>query len=167
MKILIIGHARHGKDTVAEFIEAQTGLSLKRASLFAAEKFIFDALKGKCGYNSAEECFMDRASHRKEWFNLIHEYNKGDLARFARELMQQSNMYAGMRDFKEISACKKEGLFDLVIGVFDPRKELEPPSSFNVDIFKASDLVVFNNGSLEELEGKVKAITKNLFNGKK
>lgn len=167
MKILILGHARHGKDTVAELIVKHTDLELKSASIFAAEKFIFDTLKKEVGYSSIEECFEDRINHRKEWFDLIHKYNEGDLARLARELMQQSDIYVGMRDGSEIDTCLNEGVFDLVIGVWDPRKKQEPQQSFNVNIFEVSDFVIFNNKGLEELEEKIQKIFKNLSNEQK
>ena len=40
-KLLIIGHMRHGKDTVAEMIEEFTCMSFKSSSEMAAEIFPF------------------------------------------------------------------------------------------------------------------------------
>ncbi len=66
MNILIIGHGRHGKDTLAELIQVYTGFTFKSSSESAAEIFIYDALKEKYGYKSFIECYEDRHNHRAE-----------------------------------------------------------------------------------------------------
>lgn len=44
-KFLVIGHARHGKDTFAEILEEVFGLKFKSSSQAAVDIFIYDALK--------------------------------------------------------------------------------------------------------------------------
>lgn len=160
MKILIIGHARHGKDTIAEFIRDLFGLNFESSSVAASRIFLFDKLKELYGYQSFEECFIDRVNHRAEWYDLIVEYNKDDKARLAKEILKASQMYVGMRDHKEIQECKKQGIFNLILGVYNPRVELEPKSSFNIDIWKEADLVIPNAGTLKDLMFKVKKLEK-------
>ena len=55
MKILIIGHARHGKDTVADILYKNFNLTYTGSSQAAAEIFLYDALKDKYGYKSPEQ----------------------------------------------------------------------------------------------------------------
>lgn len=155
MKLLIIGHARHGKDTVAEMIDDMFGLTFKSSSQAAADIFIYDELKDKYGYNTPEECFEDRVNHRAEWHDLIVDYNKEDKARLAKGILENADMYVGMRSSAEIDECLVQGLFDYVIGVYDPRKPHEPEDSFNIDLFAEADLIIPNGGSLGELESKV------------
>lgn len=158
MKILIIGHARHGKDTVAEMLGEKFGLTCKASSMAASEIFIYDVLKNKYGYNTPEECFEDRVNHRAEWYNLIVDYNSNDKTKLATKILEKYDIYTGMREHSEIKECKNKNLFDFVVGVYDPRKPDEPKDSFNIDMWKEADFIVPNGGSLEDLEDKVKTI---------
>lgn len=163
-KILIVGHGRHGKDTVAEFICKYTNYKAIASSLAAAEIFIFEELKNKYNYKTFEECFEDRSNHRSEWYDLICGYNKNDKARLAKDIMKTNDIYTGMRDDLEIQECLKNNIFDYVIGVYDPRKPLEPNSSFNIDIFNVSDIIICNNKDLSNLEDNVKLVLNGILN---
>ena len=79
-KIIVLGYARHGKDSVCELL-ARHGYTFKSSSLFACEKVVYPALKDKYGYESIEACYQDRVNHRKEWFDLIAQYNTPDLTK--------------------------------------------------------------------------------------
>jgi hypothetical protein len=158
MKILIIGHARHGKDTVAEMLNKHFGFTFESSSQAAARIFLYDLLKEKYGYKNFYECFEDRVNRRKEWHDAICEFNTPDPARLAKYILEDSEMYVGMRSNKEVEACLREGLFDLVIGVYDPRKPEEDPSSFDINLWQKSDIVISNSGTLQDLEDKVKKL---------
>jgi len=164
-KLLIIGHMRHGKDTVAEIIEEYTGMSFKSSSQMAAEIFIYDELKNKYGYSSFIECFEDRMNHRAEWHDLIKNYNYPDKAKLAKEILKHNDMYVGMRSQAEIDKCIEDGVFDMIIGVFDPSKSLEPKDSFDIDLFASSDIII-PTGDLEIVKGKVKKLCDYLLNEK-
>ena len=155
LKICVIGNCRHGKDTLAELLNEQIGLTFKSSSQACSDIFIYDKLKEKYGYKTSEECFNDRVNHRDEWYDLICDYNKDDKARLAKQILQVNNCYVGMRDPHEISECLKQGVFDLVIWV-DASKRLpkEPSSSFNIDI-NCADIIIDNNGSFDEFKEKV------------
>lgn len=161
--ILIIGHGRHGKDTVAELLEEylrDIGFSYSSSSMKACELFIFDLLKEKYGYKNLKECYDDRNSSqekRTEWYNLICDFNSQDKTRLAKEIYKYHDCYVGMRDREEIDACVREGVVDLIIWV-DASERLnykEAQSSFNIDKSLA-DIVIDNNGTLEDLKRKVK-----------
>ena len=152
--ILIVGNKRHGKTTVAEMIREISGLKFSDSSVAASEIFIYEKLRNQYGYYNSSECFEDRKNRRAEWFNLICEYNKEDPARLAKEILRYNDIYVGMRSKKELLHCKENGLFDVVIGVYDKRKPLEDRSSFDFDVFD-SDIVIHNDGSLEDLKDKV------------
>lgn len=154
-KLLIIGHARHGKDTVAEMISKHFGLKVKGSSEMAAEIFIYDALKDKYGYKTPEECFEDRVNHRQEWYELICDYNKEDPTRLAKAIMKDNDIYCGMRSSVEIEECRNQGVFDFVIGVFNPSVPSESRNSFSINLFQEADIVITNNGTLKDLEAKV------------
>lgn len=161
-KICIIGHARHGKDTVAEFINKHYGYKSESSSQAASRLFLFDALKEKYGYKTSEECFEDRVNHRAEWFDMICEYNKDYPGQLAKDIMNHNQIYTGMRSDKELDACLRDGIFDLVIGVYDPRKQDEPLDSFDINILRKSHIIIPNSGDLFDLENRV-ILLKELF----
>jgi len=162
-KLLIIGHNRHGKDTVAEFIEEFTGMSFKSSSEMAAEIFIYDELKEEYGYSSFMECFVDRMNHRSKWYDMIKDYNFFDKARLAKDILKHNNIYVGMRSKEEFDKCVEDGVFDLIIGVFDPCKSLEPKDSFDIDLFSSSDIII-PTGDLIKTKRKVKKICDHILN---
>jgi dephospho-CoA kinase len=164
MNILIIGHARHGKDTVAEFFHDNFGMKYTSSSLACAKIFIYDALKDKYGYTSFDECYADRVSHREEWYNMIVNYNKFDKTRLAKEILRSGvSCYVGMRDRDEILACREDKVFDLVIWVdASERLPLESDGSFNISKDLA-DFIIDNNQNLKSLESKLTNIGNVLF----
>lgn len=166
-KILIIGHARHGKDSMAEILNEEFGLKFKSSSQSAADIFLYDALKDKYGYKTPEECFEDRVNHRAEWKNMICDYNKDDRAKLAKGILERSDCYVGMRDRDEINECLRQGLFDLIIWVdASNRLPLEDPSSFNIDV-SCADIIIDNNGTFEEFKSKVKRLGSILYSTEK
>lgn len=158
--ILIIGHARHGKDTVAEMINQEYGYTFESSSIAASRIFLYNVLKDKYNYTSPMECFEDRVNHRVEWHNLICEYNYNDKARLAKAILSKSDMYVGMRSNAEVEECLRQGIFHFVIGVYDPRKSEEHKGSFDINIWEKSDLVISNAGTLEDLKNKILKLRK-------
>jgi len=154
-KILILGHARHGKDTFAEILRDHFDLKFKSSSVAASEIFLYDTLKDKYGYQTPEECFEDRVNHRQEWHELIVDYNKDDRARLAKAILKDADCYVGMRSGLEIEECKRQGLFDIIVWVdASERLDPEPKESFNIDISYA-DFIVPNHGTYKEFEERV------------
>lgn len=158
MKILIIGHARSGKDTCAEIISKNTGMTFQSSSMAAAKIFLFDALKEKYGYTTFEECFEDRVNRRVEWHDLITNYNKEDKARLAKDILKKSDCYVGMRSGAEIRECLNQNLFDLIIWIDAPQRVPEESlKSFQIDSSYA-DIIIDNNRSEEEFKARVERL---------
>lgn len=160
MKLLILGHARSGKDTCAEILHKSIGMTYQSSSMEAARIFIFDLLKDKYGYKTFEECFEDRVNHRAEWHDLITDYNKYDKARLAKDILAKSDCYVGMRSGEEIRECLNQGLFDLIIWIdATERLPLEGLDSFQIDKSYA-DIIIDNNGDEEAFLSKLKVLAK-------
>ncbi len=163
-KLLIIGSARHGKDTFAEILRDRMGLKFQSSSQAAADIFIYDALKDKYGYKTSEECFEDRVNHRAEWFNMITDYNSPNRSRLAKEILNINDCYVGMRSRLEIQECVKEGIFDLIVWVdASDRLPLEDSDSFDIDK-SCADIIVENNGTLNQFTMKVLKLGECLMN---
>lgn len=153
-KFLIIGHARHGKDTVAEIMRDNIGMSFTSSSEFLAQELIYPALRTIYGYTCWEDCFEDRFNHRKEWFDLITEFNTPDKTRLAKAIMAKHDIYCGMRNADELEACKEAGIFDAIIWVQRPGIAPESTSSCTVQATMATHRLL-NDGDLTKLSGDV------------
>ena len=173
-KFAVIGHARHGKDTVCELMRDRYGLSFTSSSLFCAEKVVFPRYRSWAMGNSeplvdkhmrwpatdpswitAEQCFEERSKWRAMWFDLIADYNRPDPATLARAITDEHDIYAGIRSTREFHAAVNEGLFDFVIWV-DRSSRLpdEPADSMQLKPWMAT-YVIDNNGDLDDLKREV------------
>ena len=102
IRLLIIGHGRMGKDTMAEILRDEFGMTFESSSQAASDIFLYDLMKEKYGYETSEECFEDRHNHRQEWYEAIKEYNKDDKVKLAKGIVERTGCYVGMRDREEI-----------------------------------------------------------------
>jgi len=161
-KILIIGHARHGKDTVAEMIRDIMGLNFISSSVFVGQKAIWP-MWGKERYPNFEAMFEDRVNYRSLWFDLIAAYNTPDKTRIARTMLEEGcDMYVGMRNIDEYRACKEIDLFDEVIWVDRSfHQSPEPKESMNLDKSMATRFID-NNYSLSKLKESIIQLQKDL-----
>jgi hypothetical protein len=150
-RLMIFGMKDHGKDTVAEYLQAEYSMSFAGSSMFACKKFIFEDLRDKYGYKSVNECYEDRNNHRQYWYEAIRDYNKDDRARLGREIYEDNIVYCGVRDREEFEAIKAEGLFDIAVWV--DASERKPPESFkSMKLTKDdADYIINNNGAEDQL----------------
>jgi hypothetical protein len=162
MKLLVIGHGRHGKDTVCEILQQNYNLSFESSSRFCSKLFIYDMLKDKYGYTNEEECYADRHNHRAEWYDAICDFNKGDGARLGREIFKQHDIYCGLRNKREFFAMKNTNVFDYCIWV-DRSDHLppEPKDSMSLEQWM-SDFTIDNNGTMNELMFNTYQLIENL-----
>lgn len=154
MKILVCGTARHGKDEFSGML----GLPFKPTTLAALDEFVWP-LWGRHNYLNKIQCFNDRHNHRDIWYAMYCFYNKNDKARFAKKVLETSDVYCGMRCEHEVAACREIKLFDLILWVdASERVEyIEGKDSCTVTA-EMCDVVINNNGTLEDLQGHVDAI---------
>ena len=150
MKILVLGYARHGKDTVAEIIGDVFNLKVASSSQFANKHVVYPILQSEYKYETEMECWEDRINHREEWFNLICAYNINDKTRLTREILETNDIYVGMRSKEEFEASRS--LFDIILWVdASTRHPPEDQASCTVSMM-GCHAVIDNNGSLDELQ---------------
>ena len=149
-KLLVVGHGRHGKDTVCEMLETY-GYTFQSSSKFCSELFIFNDLKDQYGYANEEECYTDRHNHRKEWYDAICDYNVTDGAALGREMFAKYDIYCGLRNKREFFAMKNTSVFDYAIWV-DRTDHLPTESKDSMSLEQwMADYTIDNNGTLEDL----------------
>ena len=154
-KIVVLGHGRHGKDTVCEMLRDRYGYCFKSSSEFCAEHVVYPVLKDRYGYATMKECYDDRSNHRKEWFDLIAEYNDAEPHRLGSEILDAHDVYCGLRNFHEFNGMKNAGLQFVTIWVdASNRVAPEDASSISVQPWMA-DFILDNNGDLDALERKL------------
>lgn len=161
-KLLVIGHGRHGKDTVCEILRDEYGYTFESSSQFCSKLFIYDSLKEKYGYSSEVECYTDRHNHREEWYNAICDYNITDAAKLGREMFNSYNIYCGLRNKREFFAMQNTNVFDYVIWV-DRSMHLPPEDKNSMSLEQwMADYTIDNNGDLLELQFNVRSLMNNL-----
>lgn len=158
MKLMILGHAGHGKDTAATMLAELTSLTFKSSSMHCLEKIVYPALKDKYEYKTKEQCFDDRINHRVEWFELIKAYNKDEPARLVNEIFKESDMYVGLRNKDELDAATYVPAYIKIW--IDASKRLPPEPDSSMTITKDdADIIIENNGTEQELFHKLYMLT--------
>lgn len=146
-KIIVLGHARHGKDTACEYLKHKYKYNFVSSSMYCAEFLIYPKMPQ---YATVDDCFNDRQNNRKFWYDTISSYNK-DKAKLGREILSKYDIYCGLRNADELRAIKSEGIVDLVIWIdASKRQEKEDSSSCTVQP-ELADIIIDNNGSLSDL----------------
>lgn len=152
-KVMIIGHARHGKDTVAEIMRDVAGYKFTSSSMAVCEDYIYPMLSQF--YSNAKACYMDRVNNRDLWAALIRDYCTPDKARLGKLIFADNDIYVGCRDEQELAAVRIA--FNPVVIWVDAtqRKPLEPNSSMKLRPDMAS-VFIGNNDTEERLQANVK-----------
>lgn len=170
LKLFILGSGRHGKDTVAEIIRDDFGLTFQSSSLFVAEKVCRPYMAEVVGitYDTLEECYEDRHNHRTHWYNAIKAYNAGDLSRLSRELFfgdedeEGLDMYVGIRDRDEFLASRDIADLSIWVDASERVKYADPTIKIKKE---DADVVILNNEvdpDVVELRRRVHRLMKSL-----
>lgn len=164
MRILIVGHKQHGKDTVAIALAERLGLTYESSSEIAINRGLFDAFieeefaesYAAHGIELARKMFYDqRDSYRPFMFRTIQDFNTPDKTALARLILEDNDIYCGMRCRKELLACKDAKLFDWIIFVdAQGRKEFESSNSMTITQTDAN-VILGNSGSEADLADKL------------
>ena len=161
-KLLVIGHGRHGKDTVCEMLRDYYGYSFESSSQFCSKLFIYDNLKEKYGYETEEQCYADRHNHRAEWYDAICDYNVPDAATLGREMFATYDIYCGLRNKREFFAMKNTGVFDYCIWV-DRSMYLPPEAASSMSLEQwMADYTIDNNGTLSDMKFNLERLMRHL-----
>lgn len=158
MKLLVIGHGRHGKDTVCDILKNNYGYNFISSSEFCAKQFIYDQLKNKYNYENYEQCYNDRHNHRAEWYDLISDYNLDNPSRLGIEIFKEYDIYCGLRNKREFVSLKEQKVYDYALWV-DRSQVLPTEDSSSMTLDKSmADFIIDNNKSLIYLMEQIDAL---------
>ncbi len=153
IKILILGHGRHGKDTVAEILEGMLSFKFVSSSYACLQviKPLLLAANAQYGYDdwTDDHIYQDRINHRELWKEAISLVNTPDKSHLTKLVLEQADMYVGMRCNQEFLASKD--LFDLVLWVdaFERIPDADPSMDIEYDASYMER--IDNNDGLEAL----------------
>lgn len=164
LKIMVIGHSRHGKGTVCAMLE-QLGYTTTSSSWHACHRWLFEQIQNDVNmptYNSMEECYADRSNHRNYWKVSIKDFNlQWGLTMLGRSIYDSHNIYDGCRDRQEFDAIKGAQMFDICVWVINPYKTITE----EMELSEAdSDFILHNDGKLAKLMRRVATMETEILN---
>lgn len=158
VRLLIIGHGRHGKDSVGEILRDSFGLRVVSSSEFAAREAVFPLVADF--YPDWRAAYVDRHAHRDLWFHAIRAYNLRPGPSLAAQILEDHDIYTGMRSRAEFEGARD--LFDLVVWV-DAARRLPPEPGGSMELGAGdADWIVDNNGPAEALPGEVAKLAREI-----
>lgn len=150
-KLLIVGHGRAGKDTACEYLAQITGLR----NAGTTSKYLAEYVAGKLGL-SVEEAYARRHESdamRMVWYNAGNELREKDPTILIRQALANGEITGGVRDREEVVRARTQGLVDLVVWIENRSVRSDPTVQFGPE---DCDLVIPNNGSLEEFYDRLR-----------
>lgn len=154
MRLALCGPGEAGKDEAGDIIASMTNLRYKAGTSKFAAEIVFEHW-GHTYYQSVEECWLDRRSHREIWAKIIGEYNREDPIALYKDCLQEQDLLTGLRFRHEMLACKEAGLCDLWIWL--DRKGVPPDPTIEYSAFDC-DITLDNNGSIADLRNRIKRL---------
>lgn len=140
LKILLLGHGRHGKDTVAGNLSIALGYNWCSSSKFAAEKAVYPLISNL--YKDWQAAHLDRRNHRDLWFHAICAFNKRPGPSLVEQALVNHDIYVGMRSRIEFENSRP--LFDLTIWV-DRSKFVPDESATSMELRESDADITLNN----------------------
>ena len=113
------------------------------------------------GVGSKEELAEKKTLYRNYLYNIVREFVKeqGNESALIEKVLEESDIYSGVRCDSELRTAIARGKVDLVLYVDANRrvKILESENIMNVGV-DLVDYFIYNNGSKTDLENSVKKI---------
>jgi len=158
MKLLIIGHGRHGKDTVCDLMTEMYGLRCTSVSKAMSEE-VYQHAGRDMDYDDSASFYADRHNHRQLWYETIRDitWNQPEVVGVS-ALNGGYDVLNGVRSRVEFDAIKATGLYDYVVWV-DASSRLPDVVDGTMELTKEdADYVIDNNGTLLKLWSATRVI---------
>jgi hypothetical protein len=175
----ISGDGECGKDTAAEFFSRHLNINYIHSTSYAvvdywweeiiSGKWSSDSIKPECAknvtiepldYKSKEELYEDRRNRRQDWVDYIHYYNNLDSSNiklYKESIIQGNQILTGIRRRQQFLDCLK--IIDYSIWMVRPNNKIDSTSEYGSEL---CDEILLNDGTVQELEYKIKEICKKI-----
>lgn len=152
MKILVLGDAQHGKDTVADLLRDEHGFKHYSASKVILDDIVWPVLGPL--YSSKEEAYADRVNHRATWFDLVKAKLVHQPTYIVEKCLANGDLYCGVRSLTEFKAVRD--YFDFILWIDASGRGVPPEPSSSMEIDKSvADFIIYNERDLAYLRGSV------------
>lgn len=155
-KLIINGHAQHGKDYLADAVAEEFGLQKLNSSMWFAETVLMPAFPNT--YSCVEHAYKDRVNHRALWYQMMLY---GD---WQKKFMEHSDIFCGHRNIEEHQEMQSIGCLSIWVEWVGRSKE--PPSSSQ---WQSEELIKENHDLILEHNGfgtaSMLSSIKELYNG--
>lgn len=143
-KLIINGHAQHGKDYFADAVSREFGLTKLNASMWFAEKVLVPAYPDM--YPCVEAAYLDRVNHRALWYQMMR------IGDWQQKFMQHSDIFCGHRNIQEhqemVAHLEPQGVVTVWVEWINKAEE-SPDSTEWTDrltVLENHDLILTHNG---------------------
>ena len=104
-RIMVVGHGRHGKDTVAEILATELKLRLQGSTSYAVIPLLSYALEGTTTIDDQELCYAGRHDNRKYWYDFCNMLRVIDPLMLIKLVLSRSDIIIGTRSKIEFTAA--------------------------------------------------------------
>ncbi len=161
--ILIGGHGRAGKDTMADWLAANTPLRHPGSlSTFLTAHVVAFRLSvtpqeaaGPAFAQARAAAFATRHEDRQLWYEVGNRLRDGEPGALVDAALAGGELVVGVRDLREVELCRELHKVDLLVWVDNPRGPNDPTVKFTAD---DCDVVIENNGTYAAFYSKIAAL---------
>lgn len=154
IRLAVCGYGRSGKDTVGKWLHENTSLVCRQSTSEAAADLVFREW-GRLHFATKQECWLRRHLWRDKWAEIIWRYNQPNGLTLYWDMVNAGNsVLVGIRNGDELTACVGAGVVTLSLWV-ERKDAYEGVGSMTLRR-EDCDLVILNNGTLDELYARLR-----------
>ena len=158
--LIVTGFAGHGKDQFCAYlskVSIRRGkgiIHFKDTSRLLCQQIIYP-LWGYAHYPNEIDCFRDRKTKRAVWYSLLEQHSRNDKASVVRQIFLHTDIYCGLRSKEQLEAARRENIVATTVWI-DATTRTKTTESLESCTITAqdADVIITNNGTLEQLESK-------------
>lgn len=145
--VAFCGYGRAGKDEAGKYL-GRVSLLRYIGSLSWVGKAVVARKLGLC----EQEAWETRHQRRKEWFDILNDYRKGDPTQLVRDSLLLGEIVVGIRNDVELYTARATGLVTHAVWIERPGTPVDPTTEYGPE---ACDLTILNDSTIEAFQGRL------------
>ena len=150
--VSFVGYGRAGKDTAAKIYCQLMQITYGGSTSLAVLPYVAHATGDR-----EWECYSKRHANREFWFRFCNELRRGEPDLLAKLVLSQGDVLVGVRAAEEFRCLIPGGVADINVWIDRRDTPVDSTVEFTRD---EADLVIDNNGSINELREKLNRLVK-------